>query len=110
MIDEKNTLLEIDEQSEKQWYEVNDKDHLLAEKLGFNNVEEYKAALRRIKRIEALVKQGATRDKAIEEVNNLEMLEARQERIDKELLEKEQNKRRDEFLARYVGDFNELKR
>lgn len=99
---------EKDEQAEKQWQECNDNE--LAIKRGFKNKEQYLKAERRLKRIDNLIKLGASEAQAIEEINHAEKVEAEQIEIDKKIREEEQKKKQKEFIAKYLGDFNDLMR
>lgn len=101
---------ERDEQAEEQWHRVNDKDWLLAEKRGYKNKDEYLKAKIRIERIENLIKLGASRAQAIKEVNHQELIETHQIELEEKMRQEERKKKHDEFLARYLGNFNDLMR
>lgn len=107
---EGTTLKEKDEQAEEQWHRVNDKDWLLAEKRGYKNKDEYLKAKIRIERIENLIKLGASRAQAIKEVNQQELIETEKIELEEKMRQEERKKKHDEFLARYLGNFNDLMR
>lgn len=96
-----------DDQAEKQWTKVNDKNELIAEKRGYKNKQEYLNAKRRFNRIESLIKKGNTRAQAIKEVNAIEKMEAKQLEIDIQRRKEEKERKKRQFLARYL-DANNL--